>query len=217
RTMLDSDKKFRNIYYLTPRSTPPVMDGSRAPFTCVRTTDFSADDNAALYDKIALTPLENHLIEALHVIDNRITGINFLKDQYVSDDKRVPFVVLDGKSEKYRLSTMGDGVNRILTIILAMLNSRGGILLIDEFENGLHYSVQQSLWGLIERLARELDIQVFATTHSDDCIKAFLSATIQSGDSRVIRLENRKAGEIAVVYADADELGFIKDNGIEVR
>jgi AAA15 family ATPase/GTPase len=70
---------------------------------------------------------------------------------------------------------MGDGMNRILTIILALVNSDNGCLLIDEFENGLHYTVQENLWRIIFHLSKELNIQVFATTHSEDCIKGFQS------------------------------------------
>ena len=66
---------------------------------------------------------------------------------------------------------MGDGINRILTIILAMVNCENGYLLIDEFENGLHYSVQEKLWEIIFYLAKRLNIQVFATTHSNDTIE----------------------------------------------
>ena len=113
---------------------------------------------------------------------------------------------------------MGDGINRILTIILSMLNCRDGILLVDEFENGLHYSVQTVLWELVCRLAQQLNIQVFATTHSNDCIKSFLSATQNNRNlSRLIRLEQRKSGEVAVMYDEADELDYINFNNIETR
>lgn len=195
------------------------------PFEYVRTAEFTGDRNPRLFDNVALTPLEPMLIEALHIIDDRIEAINFLKDDTTprfiqskkNDDNRVPFVVLNGESEKYRLSTMGDGINRILTIILSALNCCNGILLIDEFENGLHYSVQEGLWSLIYRLSQKLNIQVFATTHSEDCIKSFLRATKNSGTSRLIRLESTDSDVEAVIYRDADELDYITNNDIETR
>lgn len=203
-----------------------VYPDNSTPFEYVRTAEFTGDKNPSLFDKVALTPLEPVLIEAMHIVDSRIDAINFLKDDtrprfaatgMRMDDNRVPYVVLKGSTEKYRLSTMGDGINRILTIILSMLNCSNGILLVDEFENGLHYSVQKELWELIDRLATELNIQVFATTHSNDCIKSFLRATRHSGQSRLIRLEKRAAGDIAVMYDDPDELDYITDNDIETR
>lgn len=196
--------------------------GRKLPFEYVRTAEFTGESNPDLFDKIALTPLEPILIEALHIIDPRIEAINFLKDDSVSraarsEENRVPYVVLNGSLDKYRLSTMGDGINRMLTIILSMLNCRNGILLVDEFENGLHYSVQEGLWRLIFRLAEELNIQVFATTHSDDCIKSFLRATRNTGMSRLIRLERRQSGDVAVMYNDSEELDYISNNPIETR
>lgn len=212
----------RSMYVMGQNTRRFFAIEKKTPFEYVRTAEFTGEKNPDLFDRIALTDLEPYLIQALHIIDSRIEAINFLKDiRPLStarvEDTRVPFVVLSGSTEKYRLSTMGDGINRVLTIILSLLNSRGGILLIDEFENGLHYSVQQELWKLISNLASQLDVQVFATTHSNDCIKSFLLATKDSGDSRLIRLEKRESGEVAVVYDEADELDYIAENDIEIR
>ena len=195
------------------------------PFEFVRTAEFTGDKNPALFDKVALSPREQVLIEALKIIDDRIVALNFLNDESRSRnawavrdiDSRIPFVVLKDSPKKYQLSTMGDGINRILTIILSMLNCQNGILLIDEFENGLHYSVQTNLWRLICRLSSELNIQVFATTHSQDCIKSFLTATSNYDTARLIRLEKRKDSEIAVVYDESDELEYICKNDVETR
>lgn len=196
------------------------------PFEYVRTAEFIGDRNPQLFDKVALTPLEPMLIEALRIISPGIEAVNFLKDdtrpqrmwaQRHDGDNRVPYVILDGAAEKLRLSTMGDGINRILTIILSMLNCRDGILLIDEFENGLHYTVQTSLWKLIGRLSEELGIQVFATTHSRDCIKSFIAAGKDREGNRLIRLEARGDREVAVMYADADEFDYISENDVETR
>lgn len=220
--LITFNDSLRTMYVLGQNSRRYYIIDKNTPFEYVRTAEFTGEKNPDLFDRIALTSLEPELIKALHIIDNRIEAINFLKDIRPAslgrnEDNRVPFVVLSGKSDKYRLSTMGDGINRVLTIILSLLNSRGGILMIDEFENGLHYSVQRELWGLISDLARKLDVQVFATTHSNDCIKSFLHATGESGKSRLIRLEKRDSGEIAVVYDEPDELDYIANNDVEIR
>ena len=86
---------------------------------------------------------------------------------------------------------------RALGISLALVNVKDGILLIDEFENGLYYSVQPELWQFIFRVARRLNVQVFATTHSWDCIEAFQKAasTDKQAEGFLIRLES-KLGDI---------------------
>jgi AAA15 family ATPase/GTPase len=113
---------------------------------------------------------------------------------------------------------MGDGINRILSIVLAAVNADNGVLLIDEFENGLHHSVQQQLWEVIFKLSELLNIQVFVTTHSNDCISGFEEVLNQeSGASgKLIRLERKTAG-IRTVEFDSKELEIATDNNIETR
>jgi AAA15 family ATPase/GTPase len=119
----------------------------------------------------------------------------------------------------YTLKSMGDGINRILTIILALVNSDNGFLLIDEFENGLHYSVQEKLWEIIFSLSEKLNIQVFATTHSEDSILGFESILNDKEtqlEGKLIRLELTN-GFVRQVEFNADELKIASDGNIETR
>ena len=103
---------------------------------------------------------------------------------------------------------MGDGINRILTIILAMVNCENGYLFVDEFENGLHHSVQEKLWEIIFYLSERLNIQVFATTHSNDTIKAFgevANSKLEYSDAQLIQLRNVK-GIISAVLFNTDDV-----------
>jgi AAA15 family ATPase/GTPase len=117
------------------------------------------------------------------------------------------------------LQSMGDGINRILSIILALIHSEKGFLLIDEFENGLHHSVQEKLWEIIFELSNILDIQVFATTHSEDCIAGFesvLNMPEKGFDGRLIRLD-LVDDKIQYVAYSKQEIGIAMENDIETR
>lgn len=175
---------------------------------------FSSTGNAKAFDRISMTKLEKQLIDGLRIIDSDIEQINFLTDE--GRGERVPFVVRKGSEKKCRLSTMGDGINRVLTIILKMLGSENGVFLLDEFEDGLHYTVQTDLWRIIFQLAEMLHIQVFVTTHSRDCIHSFVEANTK-GDGRLIRLEDRKGFISPIVYVDPEEISFAETNSIELR
>jgi len=59
----------------------------------------------------------------------------------------------------------------MLAIALALIQARGGLLLIDEIDTGLHYSVMGDMWRLVVEAAQRSDVQVFATTHSLDCLR----------------------------------------------
>ena len=208
-----------NRYTIIPynRQRSFYRNDNKVKFQYVHTIDFNTEKNAFLFDNIALSPEEQYIIRALQIINPQIERINFLNSETErAGRKRVPIVTLKGDSRKYLLSSMGDGINRMLTIILAMLNCKNGVLLLDEFETGLHYSVQGELWKIIFMLAEELNIQVFATSHSNDCIRNFANINKQ-GVGMLFRLEKRKDKIIAVGYEDSEELQFATTNNIEIR
>lgn len=90
-------------------------------------------------------------------------------------------------------------------------------LLVDEIENGLHYSVHEDLWRFVFRLARELKVQVFATTHSWDCIEAFQRAAQEDpSEGCLIRLGWKRDEVVATVY-DENDLAVVTRDQIEVR
>lgn len=175
------------------------------------------ENNANLWDEISATDEEVYVIDALKIIEADIERLTFIQVQENSPF-RTPEVKLKGQN-RVPLRGMGDGINRILTIILSMVNARNGYLLIDEFENGLHYKVQHSVWKLISELAERLNVQVFATTHSTDCIRAFGEVIDEKGkpeNGTFIRLA-KKDGKIGMVDFDADEIKVSIDQKIELR
>ncbi|RPD47906.1 hypothetical protein DNI29_10750 [Hymenobacter sediminis] len=186
-------------------------------FQYIRTRNIDKEVNGKLWDNVALTEKEAFVIDALRVIEPKLERIAFIgSDEYGG---RTTVVKIKDSSKVLPLRSMGDGINRVLTIILALVNSDNGYLFIDEFENGLHYSVQEKIWGIIFEVARKLKIQVFATTHSEDCIKAFGSIFQRQDyykDRKLIRLEGED-GSIRVVDFDSNELSVIADQDIDPR
>ena len=117
------------------------------------------------------------------------------------------------------LSSLGEGAKRLLGLSLALTNARNGILLLDEIENGIHYSVLPDVWRLIFQTARRLNVQVFATTHSWDCIEAFQKAAAEDDDPAsgvLVRLQNQN-GEVTSTVFDERRLAIATREGIEVR
>jgi hypothetical protein len=185
------------------------------PYQMVHTADFNNNSNALLYDKISLSPLEEYIVKALNIINEDIDRITFVNEE-LREHYRIPVVSLKSSGRRVHLSSMGDGLNRVLTIILSLLNCENGILLLDEFETGLHYSVQKQLWEIIFLLAKELNVQVFVTSHSYDCIRAF-AETNDSELGMLIRLEQHKTGIEPVCYTCNKDILFAAENNIELR
>lgn len=171
----------------------------------------------ALWDQIALTSEEGEVISALRLISPEVERLS-LKAVDRLAQLRVPFVKIESSDVPIPLRSLGDGLNRLFGIASALVNAKDGILLVDEIENGLHYSVQPDIWRLIFRLASQLNVQVFATTHSYDCIKAFQEAAAENEQEEgvLIRLYQR-AGEIRATPFDEEEVGIAVEAGMEIR
>ena len=204
----------RNIIRFTAHGTNRPTN-EKQHFEYVLTRDFMLRYNVTLFDKIAMSDKEKYVLEALRIIEPNIDGLNFLNESNFPNH-RIPFVTLKGAGERLRLTSMGDGINRILTVILALVNCKDGVFLLDEFETGLHYTVQQQLWQMIFKLADMLNIQVFATSHSRDCIDSFVSAN-NDGKGQIIRLDKRGDNVVAVNYDNENEMQFITEHGVEIR
>ncbi|GAB4007936.1 AAA family ATPase [Spirosoma migulaei] len=198
--------------YARPIKGNIKSDSINVNYQFVKTSN-NQPNNDSLWDTITLTDNEDYVMQALRILDENISRLAFIDDDqyssFNSSHERKPIVRLKSTKNIIPLRSMGDGINRILTIILAMVNCENGYLLIDEFENGLHYSVQEKLWEIIFYLSERLNIQVFATTHSLDCVEAF-SAILNNGKQdkeagAMIRLENYEGNIEATVY-DADEI-----------
>ena len=123
-----------------------------------------------------------------------------------------------GLSHPVPMSFMGEGIRRLLSIVLAISTSAGGTVLIDEVENGLHYSVLTKVWQAIGHAARKANVQVFATTHSWECIlrahEAFAAGDVY--DLRLHRLD-RVGDSISAISYDREMIESALYNAVEMR
>ena len=80
------------------------------------------------------------------------------------------------------LSSFGDGLRRIFEVGLLFAGVRGGVLLIDEFENAIHTALLVPFTRMVQELAAELNVQVFLTTHSKEALDAFTGNEYKTED-----------------------------------
>ncbi|MDR1231962.1 MAG: ATP-binding protein, partial [Spirochaetaceae bacterium] len=199
------------------------------PISFIPTQFLSMNLLASLWDKTILTDYYSHVKQFLKLISDDLEDIAFIKVddndsrlyRNMRDIERTGIMKLKHHPQPIPLNSMGDGVMRILQLVLGIYPATGGILLIDEFENGLHYSIQKQLWQSIFELANRLNIQVFATTHSWDCIEAFTNAANQNKDEAVLCKMANGIGDnidkiIATVY-EKDDLLNLTQADVELR
>ena len=184
---------------------------------------------AQFWDKVALTDDEYRAVDALNLIfHDRVERVAMIG---TGNDHETPLyfryyrpyrravVRLKGEEDlQVPLKSLGDGAVRLFGVALALANCRDGFLLIDEVENGIHYSVQQDFWKMVLQSAQENNVQVLATTHSWDCMAGFATAAVanEEVDGAHIRLERRGGQMRAVEYSEEDLL-VAAEQGIEVR
>lgn len=190
-------------------SLPPL------PCTLVRARGMDADELSSAFDDIGLTDSEETVLEALRLITPDLDRVMFIQVNGGAP-KRIPFARRQG-GEREPLRSMGEGTIRALELSLAAARSAGGLLLIDEFENGVHFSVLPELWTLIFRMAAHLDVQVFATTHSWDCVEAFQQAAAAHAEEGVLIRLARQGDTIEAVCLDERDLAVVSREHIEVR
>lgn len=167
--------------------------------------------------------LWEHAAESGRVVDVEQalrTVVPDLERVYLIGQQSTQRIVLQvrGAERAVPLANMGDGANRIFGIALALVRAAGGVLLVDEIENGLHYSVQIGLWKALFSLADTLDVQVFATTHSWDSVVGFQAGAAASpARGMLYRLDRRIPGKVHAVRYTDDEIAIAADQQIEVR
>ncbi len=175
------------------------------------------------WDNIALTDAEDFVVNALRLVVGekleRLAVIGDASGGYRSLRRwgRRFVAKFSASSDPIPLKRLGDGAQRLLGIALALENCRNGILLIDEIENGIHYSVMPKLWEMIFKSAREGNVQVIAATHSWDCVASFAFKSNETDEvGALVRLESGEDDLFAVHY-DEDDLKAVAEQRIEVR
>ena len=179
----------------------------------------STNEIGRFWDQVALTDAENEAVQVLRLIFgdevDRVAVVGG-ESERVRYGRRV-VVKLRSHDRPVPLKSLGDGAIRLFSAAIALANSRGGFLLIDEAENGIHHSVQRDYWRMVLHAADENNVQVIATTHSWDCIKGFAQAAIEEeAEGVAVRLERDEEGLRAVEYSE-EALHIAAEQGIEVR
>ena len=153
-------------------------------------------------------------VEALlRHIDPRLQAIESLQTG------QAPLLYADiGLHEMIPVTNLGAGFCRLMDIYAELIAGEAKVLLIDEVENGLHHTVLPTVWKGLIAAANELDVQIFATTHSNECILAADQAARESApyELNLIRLDRVK-DDIKATVMDEKTIATAKELGWELR
>ncbi|MCK5059394.1 MAG: AAA family ATPase [Candidatus Aminicenantes bacterium] len=171
-----------------------------------------SQNNAQRFNNIQIKKQEKKVVQILQKIEPTIQDISVGSNDILYCDM--------GFDRLVPINMVGEGINRLLAIILAIYDKSNGIVMIDEVENGFHYSALEILWKAIFEAAREFNVQIFATTHSFENIRAYSSAydklAEKNDDLRLFRIEKKK-DELDIISINHEILKTSIENDLEVR
>lgn len=122
------------------------------------------------------------------------------------------------------LNDFGEGANKLFRILVQLHASKGKRLMIDEIDAGIHYSRFKDFWKVILKTAKDYDVQIFCTTHNDECIKFFWEVLQEEAfecckkRSRTITFEKHtKSNKIIPIVRDYENMLYSDEHGLEIR
>ncbi len=175
-----------------------------------------SNEDAEHYRKLAKLKQESRLLDALRIIEPRLERTLTLPE----GANNIMLYGDVGLNQLLPIAVMGQGIIRLTGIILALSDAENGVVLIDEIENGLHYSILTDVWKAIAVAAREFNVQIFATTHSLEMIRAAHEAFKEQEpyDFRYHRLDRSPlSGAIYATTYNEDSMNAVINLNAEVR
>ena len=189
-----------------------IVDKELLKCSFVKTIDYMVQNpiNAIVRNK----NIKSIAVELLKNFDEDITDIRYISD---NGERYIPVVDICDK-EYMPLSMYGDGMRKVLTMINAMAYTENGVVLIDEFENGIHTSVMNIAFKFMLKLAEKLNIQLFLTTHSIEAVDKILEISKENSDDlRVIRLRKKNRKIFPKIMTGEEALNDRQEYGMELR
>lgn len=167
-----------------------------------------------LFSIIMENKQEQFVVKILQKIEPSIADIVLIDHTIMVDiglPKRVPIQVL------------GDGIRKLLSIIVCIYHSQNGIILIDEVDNGLHYKSMPVMWKAIIHAAQEFNVQVFVTTHNIDSLRALNSVLEEDeyeeaqDEMRAYTLRKDNEAMLHAIKSTYKQFNHLIDQEIELR
>lgn len=193
-----------------PEKRPCIIEGTNWQLA-------TPDEHLQRYSDIVKSGFKKALIEAVNLILPRIKDLELLTDKtgivhLSANTSNAP------KNAQLPLHSLGGGAVRLFRLYLSLFTARDGIVVIDEIENGMHYSVLRKLWDLVRKGSRDWDVQFIATTHSAECIEAAMAAfETEPDDLSIHKLYTDESGRVKATTFTGETLEGARDLHLEVR
>ncbi len=164
-----------------------------------------------LYDGVKKSRKRDELNKIINNFDNDLLEVDIIDNEFNLFSKSL--------DRWMSISEYGDGIKYYIAYISALWTYSNNIIFIDEIENGIHYTNLDKLWEIILTLSKEQNVQVFATTHSKECIESYARVAKKLEDDRIrfIELGRNKNDQIKAIVMNSERFYRDLEVGNEVR
>lgn len=187
-----------------------------------------------IYKKNHKPLLENYTFSSICNIDNIKDMIDELKlnekynllNTYLTEIFNIEQIdiiknkiMLKQNSKFKNLNEFGDGIKHFSNILVILFSHKNTTIYLDEIENGIHFTKLDKLWEIIITISKEQNVQVFATTHSKECIESYnrVSRELEENEVSFINLSKNKANETIAIILDRGMFQSEIEQNHEVR
>ncbi|MGO9916579.1 MAG: AAA family ATPase [Isosphaeraceae bacterium] len=190
------------------------------PIQIVTQDSLERSSMSEMWDKVITEGKEEEVVKAMQILEPKLTSIAFLSGErtYRLEPRGGIVAGFEGTQRRHPLGSYGEGMRRLLALSLSLARSQNGILLIDEIDTGLHYSIMGDMWLLVGQAAQRYNIQVFATTHSFDCVRGLDWLCRHHPElEKAVSLQKIEHELDEAVSLDAEQIKIAVEQDIEVR
>jgi len=193
----------------------------------LRILSFELENISIVFSKNFISPYSNSNNEIEKIIgDSKLNRKykelnNYLKKLFnlgeIDIIKNIPMI--NTNNEWRKLSEFGQGLKSFINIVGSILLLENNIIFIDEIENGIHYTNLDKLWEIILKISKEQNVQVFATTHSKECIESYarMAKKLEDDEIGFIELGRNKKDELDSIVMNSEMFQRFIKLGNEVR
>jgi len=167
-----------------------------------------------IHTKFKIVEILNTVFK-MEVLDIMIPN---LTDPSKEDYNKI-FIFTNQRPKGHVANDYGYGFVRVLEILL-LIHTNFKKISIDEFDTGIHYSKLKEIWAYVLQICKDRNIQLFATTHSQECIEAYTEALEELGmqeEGRLIKLFEKENKAVKAVCYSFDEMEHYVETNTEVR
>ena len=111
----------------------------------------------------------------------------------------------------------GDGTRAVLRTLIVLASMQGTLFIMEEPECHQHPGSLEKFTRAVCNLAKSQSVQLLITTHSIECVKAFLAAAEECGSESAVFHLTLDDGELTSRKLDAETVESLQATGVDVR